>query len=120
MLEILGEQISRKLRRIPDNKTGSVDVPGDDVIDGAVVDDLVSFGQKRRRNEPRHIFSRRFSASPVHRRRSHKRARLAALIQHRKNHAETHPAQKERENNHNHSPALIVQSKTSIYERERE
>ena len=41
MLEILREKVSGEDGRIPDDEGGSVVVPGDDVINGLVLNELV-------------------------------------------------------------------------------
>lgn len=49
MLEIFGKQISGEDGGVPDDEGRSVVVPGDHVVDGLIVNELIGFGQKRRR-----------------------------------------------------------------------
>lgn len=49
MLEIFRKQISGENGGVPDDEGRSVVVPGDHVVDGLIVDELISFRQKRRR-----------------------------------------------------------------------
>jgi len=50
VLEITREQIASEDGRIPNNEGRSIFVPRDDIINGGILDELVSFGQKRRGN----------------------------------------------------------------------
>lgn len=71
MFEILRKQISSKFSWVPDDESRSIFVPGDDIINSTVFDQLVCFGQERRRKRSRRISCRRLSTAPLHRRRRH-------------------------------------------------
>lgn len=70
VLEILWEQISGEDGGVPDHKARPVGVPGYDVINCGIIDQLIGFAQKRRRRT-----SLRLAGSGLavlfHRRRSH-------------------------------------------------
>lgn len=46
VLEVIRKEISSELRRTPDDEGGVVFTPGDDVIGGRVVHQLVCLGEK--------------------------------------------------------------------------
>lgn len=51
MLEVIGEEIACELGRAPDDERGEpVVAPGDNVVGGGIVDELVGFGQERSRH----------------------------------------------------------------------
>jgi len=50
VFEIFRKQIPGKNGGVPDDEGCSRIVPGNDIIDGVIVDELVGFGEKRRRN----------------------------------------------------------------------
>lgn len=47
VLEVVGEEIAGELRGTPDDESGVVFAPGDNVIGGGIVDQLVSLGEER-------------------------------------------------------------------------
>lgn len=57
VLEIIGEQIPRKISGLPNDKGIAVFVPRNHIVGDGIVHQLVRFRQKRRRNRPlRHFF----------------------------------------------------------------
>ena len=50
VLKVVGEEISRELRRPPDDEGGVVFAPRDDVVGGGIVYELVRFGQEGSRD----------------------------------------------------------------------
>lgn len=50
VLEVVGEEVAGKLGRAPDDEGGVVFAPGDNVIGGGIVDELVCFGEERGRD----------------------------------------------------------------------
>ena len=44
VFEVFREQITGEDGRVPDDKTGSIFVPGDDVINGVILHELICFG----------------------------------------------------------------------------
>jgi hypothetical protein len=52
VLEVLGEEVARELRRPPHHERGAVLVPRDHVVLRRVVHQLVRLGQERRRQRP--------------------------------------------------------------------
>lgn len=50
VLEVIGKEIASKLRRTPNNKGSIFFTPGDDVISGRVVHQLVCLGEKGSRH----------------------------------------------------------------------
>lgn len=50
VFEVVGQKISRELRRSPDNESVVVITPRDDIVSGRVIDELVRLGQERCRH----------------------------------------------------------------------
>lgn len=71
MFEILGEQIFSEFSGIPNDEARSVVVPRDNVVNDPVINQLICFGQKRRRKRSRGLSWSRIPNVPLHRWRSH-------------------------------------------------
>lgn len=52
VFEVLGEQISSEIGGLPDDESRASLIPGNDVVGGGIVDELVGLGEKRRRKRP--------------------------------------------------------------------
>ena len=74
MLEILREEVPGEDGRVPNDEGGSVVVPGDDVVDGLVLDELVGLGEERRRNGSLRLCGGGEVAVVFHRRRRRRRS----------------------------------------------
>lgn len=50
VFEVVGEEVTGELRRAPNDKSGVVFTPRDDVVGGGIIDELICLGQKWGRN----------------------------------------------------------------------
>lgn len=50
VLEVVGEEVASELGRAPNDESGVVFAPRDDVVGGGIVYELVRFGQERSRD----------------------------------------------------------------------
>lgn len=46
MFEVVGKEIASELGRAPDDESSFVFAPGDNVIGGGIVDELIGFGEE--------------------------------------------------------------------------